>query len=102
MDIKVPAYYVLNRKIDREHVGPILRALNITPVFSALISDVNDAALGLMFSPQVMRCTTEAASCEVALAMSAENNMPILVLGTADVLDAVYRDGSRHAVAASA
>jgi hypothetical protein len=101
-EIQVPAFYVVSRKLKKEHAGPILRALSITPVVAAVISDVLDADLALSFSPQVFRRPTEADSCEFAMRLSVDNQIPVLVVGTADVLDAIYVDGTRAKVACDA
>lgn len=98
MENKIPSYYIVSRKMGKDQIGPILNALNITPVYTAIISDIHDAELGLCFSAQVMRCQTEDSSCEVARAMSQEQRMPILVVGTADILDAVFIDGHKEQV----
>lgn len=102
MDINVPVYYILSRKLEKEQAGPILQALNITPVIAAVIHDVCDTDLALMFTTQLFRCKTESASCEIALTIAEEHSFPVLVVGTADLLDAVYRDGQRKAVIGTA
>jgi hypothetical protein len=102
MDIRIPAFYVLNRNMDREQAALVLQALRITPVFAALVSDIRDAQLAITFAPQVLRANTEEDAYKVALAISAEKQMPCLILGTANFLDAVYHDGQREQVAAQA
>jgi hypothetical protein len=101
-DLRVPSYYVVSRKMPKDQIGPILNALSITPVYCSIVSDIHDAELALSFASHVLRCKTEGDSCVVALAVSAEHKLPVLVVGTADVLDAVYSDGRRHPVAATA
>lgn len=101
-NLRVPSYYVVSRQLTKEQIGPVFNAFSITPVFCSIVNDVRDVELALSFSPQVMRCKTEEDSYSVAQAISAEQKQPVLVVGTADVLDAVYADGQRHPVGAQA
>lgn len=101
-EIVVPAFYIVNRLLKKEEAGPILQVLSITPISSAIIHDVLDADLALAFSPQVLRCATEEDSHQVAMKMSQDSKMPVLVVGTAEVIDAVYPGGRRVKVVCSA
>jgi hypothetical protein len=101
-EIQVPAFYVVNRLLKKEEAGPILQVLAITPVSSAIIHNILDADLALAFSPQVLRCATEEDSYRVALKFSQDSKMPVLVIGTAEVIDAVYSDGRRVKVVCDA
>lgn len=90
MDLKIPAFYILSRKLSLDEVDPIMRALGITPVWCSIVSDPRDSELAISFAPQVLRSENDTVAIELARRISREQNQPVLVIGEADLLDAVY------------
>jgi len=97
-DLRLPVYYVVNRTLPQELAVAILRALSYTPVHCAVISDVLDAEFALSLCTEVILAKSEADSVSVALAIQEQTTYPVLIIGTADVLDAVFVDGKREKV----
>src|SRR5690242_20554396 len=92
--IDQPAFYILNRSFPREHVRHAADALSITPITVAIVSDPADVPLALELTPSVLRACCEEEALEMAMTIGTENRA--LVVGEADVLDAVYSDGRRE------
>jgi hypothetical protein len=100
-DIQTPAYYVLNRNISTEEVQAVLNALRITPVICAVISNVMDAELAMVCGSKVITAGSEIEAHRVAMQIALDSNWPTLVIGEANLLDAVYADGTKQEVASS-
>jgi hypothetical protein len=98
-DVVVPSYYVVSRKLEKEHAFAVIHALSITPCQCAVISDVLDASLALELSASVLRAATDKDALALAVLIAEDSKRPVLVVGEADFLDAVYGDGRREAVA---
>jgi hypothetical protein len=98
-ELVVPLYYVVNRYLPLEEAGAVMSALRITPVHAAIVSDHRDAQLGLQLAPHLMLAEDEKSACMFAAKLARESGRPLLVVGEADFLDAVYPDGKREALA---
>ncbi len=96
-DVILPAFYVVSRDLPVERAPRVALALSMTPVDVAIISDVADTALARELGNVLLMVDTSEQALQTALELSA-NCLP-LVIGTADLLDAVYADGRREAVA---
>lgn len=92
---EIPIYYVLNKSV-RDSEG-VLATLRMTPIDAAIVTDWLDYD----FACQI---------CDVVAVTSPDQvtkiremlNRPVLLLGEADFLDAVYADGRRESIAAHA
>ena len=98
-EVEVPNIYVVNRRLPIEEAYPVIRALSITPVQCAVISDVLDAALALSLSPSIAMADTDKDALALAGLLAEDANRPVLVVGEANFLDAIYATGRREAVA---
>jgi hypothetical protein len=98
-DLTLPAFYVVNRRLPREHASFIAAALKITPINIAIVSDVADVSLALEFCSSILRVADNELAMKTAMSIS-QTARP-LVIGDADVLDAVYPDGKTEPVATS-
>jgi hypothetical protein len=96
--IAVPAAYVLNSKCSPEQTAVVIRTLAITPIHCAIVSDIHDVELARQFSELVFRCNTPEDAIANAVTIFKEVDMPVLVVGEAGLLDAVYVDGKREAM----
>lgn len=95
----LPAFYIVSRGLSVEHAGFVLAALDITPIQVVIISDPADVQLAFTICPSVLRVDSDAAALETAKSISPTGTP--LVIGQADVLDAVYPDGYKEPVACS-
>ena len=91
----VPSYYVLNRDLDPSHVVAVLDALDGHRHTTAIISRMTDAELALNISQTVIRADSDEDATNTATILSAEGALPVLVVGKADFLDAVFPDGQQ-------
>jgi hypothetical protein len=98
-DIVVPSFYVVNRTLPKEQAFMVIHALSITPVQCAIISDPLDCNLAIELSPSVVRAATDKDALALAALLAEDSKRPVLVVGEADFLDAVYKDGKREAIA---
>lgn len=76
----------------------VLRALEFHPVQCAVISSPTDIRLASMVTRYVIRKGSEDTAHQVAREIAEETNAPVLVVGSADLLDAVYRNGDRESI----
>jgi hypothetical protein len=97
-EVVVPIYYVVSRKLPSEEAFMVIHALSITPCRCAIISDVLDCKLALVMSANILMAATDKDALGLAALMSEEMRAPVLVVGEADFLDAIYADGRREAV----
>ncbi len=100
--LRVPSYYVLRRLCSDEDIQHVLHALRITPIQAVIVSDILDADFAMKLSTAVLRVSSDPAAHEVAMKVSKDTGRPVLVIGDAKFLDAVYPDGTRGPIAASA
>jgi hypothetical protein len=98
-EIETPIYYIASRKIPPQDAFSIAMALRITPVQCAIISDVLDASLAIELAPSVLRANTDADAMGLAHAIANDTKRPTLVVGEAELLDGIYADGRREAIA---
>jgi hypothetical protein len=98
----VPLFYVVSRHLPIEQVEVVLRIMRITPCFLAVISRVQDAALGLSVAPDVANAASDEDALALAKKMAIEIERPVIVVGEADFLDAVWADGRRESLASHA
>ena len=98
-EVEVPSYYVLNRKLPDTEADAGWRALGITPVAAAIVSDLRDSSLAFHFAPSVQHVDNDQDALTLAGQLSAEVGRPLLVIGEADFIDAVYPSGRREALA---
>lgn len=95
---EVPLFYVVKRGLSAEHVEAVMVALSITPCQAAFISTPQDAALAWNFAPQVICADAEETALSLAQRWATDVGRPMLVIGEADCLDAVFADGHREAL----
>ena len=98
-ELELPLYYVLNSGFPEEHVEEITRVLGIHPIQCAVYFSLNQARLASRLSPHTIRRGNEKEAIETALLLAQQSGYPTLVVGTADVLDAVYASGRKEQVA---
>jgi hypothetical protein len=98
-DVEVPSLYVVSRKLPSDEAYPVIHALSLTPVQAVVISDVHDASLALELCPSLLRAGSDEDALVVAAAMAKDMSRPVLVVGEANFLDAIYASGRREAVA---
>jgi hypothetical protein len=101
MELSVPSYYIVSRTLDGDQAACVIGALNITPVSCAVISDILDVGLAFKLSSEVIRTNTPADALELAKKIAAQHGRPPIVIGEADLLDAVFADGKKVNVACS-
>lgn len=100
-EINAPLVYVVNRQLPHEEALSVLYTLRITPCCCSVISNILDAQLALQLTPGVRRTNTEDEAIDTAKAIALEYNRPVMVLGQADFIDAIWSDGSRSPVTKS-
>lgn len=91
--ITTPILYVLRRGLPQKQLDAVMDALSITPCVAVVISDLEDAKVAWNFAPMVMRAETELLALQVARHWAEKTQRPLLVIGKADFLDAIYFDG---------
>jgi hypothetical protein len=64
----------------------------------AVISSIDDAAMALQLSREVIRANSDEHAHFIALSVWRDTQRPSLVLGDAAVLDAVFPDGKREEI----
>ncbi len=86
----VPLYYVVNRHM--QDTDCVLYALRLTPVDTAIVSNVMDYDYAARLCQAVI-LTDEVEKTRVKL------NRTVLIVGEAEFIDAVYADGRRQSLA---
>jgi hypothetical protein len=99
-DVQVPSYYILKHKPSEAELERVQRALCVTPCCLALLSvhDQEDyqAATSLACSVAWM----DANKAHIfAQQLFQETGHPTLIIGDAELLDAVFSDGRKEKVA---
>jgi hypothetical protein len=104
MEIGTPAVYVLSRHIALDDTDDAVRMLGFTPLNKIFIHDDRDLALACVFLPaqEILKTRSQADSVELAQAVYAETGEPSLVVGDAELLDAIWPDGRREALCPTA
>ena len=100
MEVRVPSYYVVNRKLNDKELGLALHALQITPIVGAIITDVHDHDIARQFTDEVFQVSPTQAH-EIAQRVAEDSKQPVLIIGEATVLDAYYTDGSKETIQTS-
>lgn len=96
---EAPAYYVLGRNV--RDVDAIQAALRLTPVDTAIVYDALDFDFAASVFATIVRADTKHEQAAI-LEFCRKLARPIAILGDAEFLDAVYADGRRESLAASA
>lgn len=89
-DVAVPLFYVLNRRLPETEADAVMRALQLTPVFHAIVSNLLDTHLAFAFAPGVQHVNSDEDALLLAQKLAEDTGRPMLVIGEADFLDAVY------------
>ena len=98
-ELALPTFYILNRECPLEHARYIKDVLSITPIVGAIISDQRDYPLAMMFTDSVLHAETPERAQELAIELVEQDGVLPLVIGQADMLDAIYPDGRKESVA---
>ena len=96
--ITTPIFYVLGRDLPRQYVDAAEVALTLTPCAAVVISDLQDAKIAWAFAPMVLRADTDLLALQLARQWAVKTQRPLLVIGKAEFLDAVYFDGHTESV----
>lgn len=88
-----PLFYVMARGLDDKTLEAIEGALAITPCQAVVISDLRDAGVAWRFAPMVIRADDEFMAVTMAREWATRTGRPLLVIGKAELFDAVYKDG---------
>lgn len=81
------------RGLDEQTLDKIEGILAITPCQAVVISDLRDAGVAWRFAPMVMRADDEFMAITMAREWATRTGRPLLVIGKAELFDAVYKDG---------
>jgi hypothetical protein len=100
-EINAPIIYVVNRQLPKEETLAVLHTLRITPCCCSVISNILDAAWAEQLTTGVLRADDEMKAIELAKGIALEYRRPVMVLGEADFIDAIWPDGSRSPIAKS-
>jgi hypothetical protein len=92
----------MKRGLEDKYVEAVEAALSITPCQAVVVSDFADAPIGLRFAPMVIRSDDDVTALAVARHWALSTGRPLLVIGQADFLDAIYPDGHTESVQAEA
>ena len=93
-----PLFYVMKRGLPQKYLDAIADALCITPCQAVVISDLQDSHVAWNFAPMVMRADSDFMALTLAREWAQRTGRPLLVIGKAEFLDAVYRDGHTESV----
>lgn len=99
MDVRLPIYYILSRNFPADQVDSLAHVLSFQPIACVLISAVADAQLALKISGSVIRKNNEADALQAAKDIFSQTGHTSLVVGIANLLEAVYEDGTKEQVA---
>lgn len=96
-DVAVPLYYVVSRNVPISEADSVLHMLRITPAELAIFSDPLDGELAQCLSNSI--CFSPIDKAEgFAANLATRAQRPVLLLGVAEFIDAVYSDGHREAL----
>jgi hypothetical protein len=93
-----PLFYVMARGLDRKTLDAIEAALSLTPCHAVIVSDLRDSEIAWNFAPVVMRADNEFVALTLAHETATRIGRPVLVIGKAEILDAIYKDGHKESV----
>jgi len=93
-----PLFYVMKRGLEDRFLDAIEDALSITPCQAVVISDTNDASTAMRYAPMVLRADDDVTALAVAREWALKTGRPLLVIGAADFLEAVYPDGHTETI----
>jgi hypothetical protein len=91
----VPLFYILSRNVTTEQEDAVRSAVRITPIYFGIITDPLDAPLAYRFATAVMTVANDAAARALAQQIfdTAEGHPNrSIIIGTANILTAVYPD----------
>lgn len=98
MDLKIPLLYILSRDCPDDSVDLVRRVLGITPIYCTMVSNILDYELARKFDQQLVRTNSQEDSISKAIEIAKEVKMPVLVIGSAGMLDAIYEDGNKEEI----
>lgn len=94
----VPLYYIVKRGLPESQIETIKAALSVTPCQAVVISNLSDESLAIHLAPVILTAKDDAVALDLARQWAERTERPLLVIGTADLLDAVYPDGHQESV----
>jgi hypothetical protein len=98
---RIPNVYIIARMLNEAEQAYVHAALQITPCKCAIVANYDDLPVASMFCASGAICVeSEPAALVIAAKLVNENIRPVLVIGSADVLDAIYDDGMRETLVA--
>lgn len=89
-ELRVPLYYIVDRNISREEEEAVAYNLRLTPPEIAFVSNVYDTDLAFRLAGSVSLMPSHDYACLVAAKIATEYKRPVLVIGEADNMEAVY------------
>lgn len=98
----IPLYYCVRRGLTDEQLDAVSSLLCITPVLACVIFDAHDAQASSHFTSETMMADTEASAHKLARKISMLHGQPLVVMGSCDLIDAYFQDGSHLGILASA
>lgn len=94
MEVRVPLYYSVKRGLEPEDIKRVQSALALTPCHAAFIGSPLDHDYALNFTEQVI-CAENPENVDTLAKEWAERiGRPMLILGCAEILGAVYQNGN--------
>lgn len=97
-----PIYYCVRRGLTDEQLDTVASLLRITPVLACVIFDVHDNQAALKLSQQTMKTDTEELAHKLARRIAVLHSQPLVVMGTCDLIEAYFPDGSHQRINADA
>lgn len=91
-DVQVPQYYIVKRNLNDKEVEAALYVFRITPISLVVITDSADLEQAKHFSDEVRKLNNLSEAIEL------KEDLPWLIIGDAELLDACYPDGSKSKV----
>lgn len=93
--VEAPIHYILSRSF--KNPEKLDRIFAITPVLCCVVSDPHDTGLAMRIHPAVIQIEAESAELWADL-LANRYGQPVVVIGDADGLEAVYVDGRKEKV----
>jgi hypothetical protein len=102
-ELTLPIYYVVNRNLPQDQAISVLNALSITPICCVITGNAQDVGLALSFASEItlLQRSSMDSAVQTAKQIGSTSPRPPLVVGEADILDAVFSDGHKEQVACS-
>lgn len=101
-DNLVPLYYCVRRGLTDEQLDEVSSLLCITPVLACVIFDPHDAKAAAQLTSQTMMASTEVSAHKLARKISLLHGQPLVVMGSCDLIDAYFPDGTHFEILAHA